>query len=100
MQWSGREAARYDHDAQRQEILERRAAHIWIESERMLTAFVLDPVTGRSEITVLESHVDDSDTIVKWFSDDQVVRMVASMLLQGLGLVTPVNRRATSTWSG
>lgn len=100
LQWSGREAARYDHDAQRQETLERRAAHIWIESERMLTAFVLDPVTGRSEITVLESHVDDSDTIVKWFSDDQVVRMVASMLLQGLGLVTPVNRRATSTWSG
>ena len=89
--WNPRDAGRYDDEARRQEVLERRAAHIWIDSERMLTAFVLDPVTGRWETTVLESHVDDSDTIVKWFSGDQVVRMVASMLLHGLGLVTGVN---------
>jgi len=89
--WYRRDVLRYDDDARRQEVLERQAAHIWIDSDRMRTAFVRDPVTGRWETTVLESHMDDTDTIVKWFSDDQVVRTVASMLLQGLGLVTHVN---------
>ena len=83
--WQRRSSNRSNDEAQRRETLERRASHIWIDSERMRTAWVRDPVTRRWEEVVLESRVDDTDTLVKWRSDDYIVRIVASMLLRGIG---------------
>ena len=88
---TSRRSHRYDDETQQWEVLERRASHIWIDSEDRLSAWVLNADTGRWERTVLESRVDDTDTLVKSSSDDEVVRSVARTLLQGLGLVTAVD---------
>ena len=88
---NSRRTHRYDDEAQQWEVLERRASHIWIDSESRLGAWALNADTGRWERTVLESRVEDTDTVVKSSSDDAVVRTVASTLLQGLGLVTAVD---------
>ncbi len=82
---------RYDDEAQRWEALERRAYHIWIDTEWMRSAYIWDPDTRNWDRTVLESRVDDSDTVVNFRSDDYVVRTIARTLLQALGLVTAVD---------
>ena len=88
---NSRRTHRYDDEAQQWEVLERRTSHIWIDSEYRRSAWVRNPDTGSWERTVLESRVEDTDTLVKSSSDDAVVRTVARTLLQGLGLVTAVD---------
>jgi len=77
--WSGRN------------VVERRAVHIWRDSESLRTAWEWNPITGRFERLVLAGRVEDTDTVFKAFSDDYVVRTVARLLLQGLGLVRAVD---------
>ena len=84
----------YDDEARRWEVQERRGSHIWIDSENMRRARVWNPDTREWERTVLESRVDDNDTVGKYRSDDAVVRTIARTLLQGLGLVTAVDAAA------
>ena len=88
---------RYDDEAQRWEVLERRASHIWIGGETFLTAYVRNPETRRWDRTVLESRVEDTDTLLKSRSDDSLIRTVASTLLQGLGLVSAVDATSFRT---
>ena len=81
---------RYDDEAERWEVLERRASHIWIDGDAFLAAYVYNPFHGW-ERTVLESRVEDTDTVLKRYTDDAVVGRIARTLLQGLGLATAVD---------
>ena len=64
--WRRNRSAHRDNDeAQRWEVLEREASHIWIDGEMFLTAYVRNPETGRWDRTVLESRVEDTNTLLK-----------------------------------
>ena len=77
--WNGRSA------------VERRAVHIWLDNESLRTAWEWNQVAGQWERLVLASRVEDTGTVFKAYSDDFVVRIVARLLLQGLGLVRAVD---------
>ena len=79
----------YNTEAKRWEVQERRASHVWIDSEEILTAFVLNPDTRIWEEKVLESRVDDTDTIVKFYSDDVVIQIVAHEIIHALSFQHP-----------
>lgn len=71
-------------------VLARLGSHIWVDTDAILEAFVLNPDTGDWEMTVLESYVDDSDTIIKLFSRDAVMHTLVHELLHTLGFTAHV----------
>ena len=79
----------YNTEAKRWEVQETRASHVWIDSEEILTALVLNPDTRVWEEQVLESRVDDTDTIVKFYSDDAVIRTLAHEIIHALSFQHP-----------
>ena len=70
---------------------ETRASRIWVDTDLILRAWVFDPRTERWERKVLESHVDDTDTIVMWHTEEANVATVAHELLHVLGFAAHVD---------
>ena len=69
-----------------EELYEKLKARVMINAESMLSAWVFDFDEGKWEIKVLEERVDDTDALVKFFSDDTVIKIVAHELLHALAL--------------
>ena len=81
----------YDNDRERWEVERTRASHVWVDTEEILVAWVFDSTTRRWERQVVESHVDDTDTLIMWKSKDDIVRTVAHELLHTLGFIDHVD---------
>ena len=81
----------YNTEQERWEVQRKRTTHIWVDTEKILQAWVLNTDTREWERKVLDSRVDDSDTIVKWHSDDAVIRTLAHELLHSLGFAAHVD---------
>ena len=75
----------YNEDQMRWEIQGTRASHIWVDTDQILKAWVFNTGTGQWEMQVLESHVDDTDTIIMLLSEDANTSTIAHELLHTLG---------------
>ncbi len=67
-----------------EETYEKVKSRVMINAESMLSAWVFDFDKRKWEIKVLEERVDDTDTLIKLFSDDTVIKIVAHELLHAL----------------
>ena len=81
----------YNDDQERWEIQGTRASHIWVDTDEIHKAWVFDTETRQWERQVLESHVDDTDTLVMWNTKDDIVSIVAHELLHTLGFAEHVD---------
>ena len=68
-----------------------RASHIWVDTGVILKASVFNADTGQWEEQVLDSHVDDTDTIVLWHSEDANTGILVHELLHTLGFAAHVD---------
>ena len=77
---------RFDGVTSQWTVEERRAAHVWIERDLVLTARVLDPDTMKWERRVLDSRVDDSETIQNAYSAQDVIALLVHEILHAMGM--------------
>ena len=75
----------YEDTRERWEVRETRASRVWVDTDLILRAWVFDPRTERWEREVLDSRVDDTDTVVMWHTEEGIVRTIAHELLHALG---------------
>ena len=75
----------YNNDQMRWEIQGTRASHIWVDTNQIREAWVFNTETRQWEEQVLDNHVDDTDTIVMWQSEDENTSTIAHELLHTLG---------------
>ena len=75
----------YNYDKMRWEIQGTRASHIWVDTNHILRALVFNSVTGQWEVQVLDSHEDDTDSIIMTRSEDANTGTLAHELLHTLG---------------
>ena len=75
----------------RWEVQGTRASHIWVDTDVILQAWVLNADTGQWEEQVLDSHMDDTDTTVMWRSEDANAAVLAHELLHTLGFAAHVD---------
>ena len=75
----------------RWEVQGTRASHIWVDTGVILKASVFNADTGQWEEQVLDSHMDDTDTIVLWHSEDANTGILVHELLHTLGVAAHVD---------
>ncbi|MCY4487016.1 MAG: hypothetical protein OXF11_07855 [Deltaproteobacteria bacterium] len=69
-----------------QTVAERRAAHVWVERDKILTARVFNPDTLEWETRILDSHVEDSATVRKVYSAQGVTAILVHEILHAMGM--------------
>ena len=77
---------RFDETTGQRTIQERRAAHVWVERDKILTAQVLDPETMKWETRVLDSHENDGETLRMSYSAQGVVAILVHEILHAMGM--------------
>ena len=77
---------RFDETTGQRTIQERRAAHVWVERDKILTARVLDPETMKWETRVLDSHENDGETLRMSYSAQGVVAILVHEILHAMGM--------------
>ncbi len=81
----------YNRAQMRWEIQGTRASHIWVDTDQILSAWVFNEGTRHWEERILDSHVDDTDTVVLWYSEEAITNIVAHELLHTLGFAEHVD---------
>ena len=78
----------FNTDSQRWEYLGMRAAHVWMDSERIMNAaWVQNPETGIFEETLLADPVIETDQVRKVYPHEDVFSIVLHELVHALGFL-------------
>lgn len=83
-QWARRTI--YDGETGERLEIGMRAGRVWVDRDAILTAWVRDNNAGRWQERVLPRRLDDSETLEKWYSDQDVVAVLIHELLHTLGM--------------
>ncbi len=76
----------FDQEAGLRAVKERRAAHVWVEKDIILSASVFDPSRMVWEQRVLDSHEEDSETVRSAYSAQGVIAILVHEILHAMGM--------------